>query len=261
MHADDLFLFYYSGHGINEGGKDYLLPIGARPGVKQLGIKVHDLTDSLKAIGCKNTVMFIDACRDAIAGAKGTASIGDDSKVLFADAGLVSFFSCRPMDRSFEIDPLEHGSFTYCLLQAIGEGNTTISKVNKYLQTNVPQINTKYEKPAQQPYVWPEAPAQDLEIFFNPTRSTESGGELDNLIEELVKLRSDGLIEEGDFVKSVGFIDQIKDKRQLDQIEEIKLSAIKGLCGGWKLATFRRIWESAESRRPVIPQIRPLRRK
>jgi|GEM_PF-2257377 len=264
VHADDLFLFYFSGHGINEGGKDYLLPIGARPGVKQLGIKVHDLTDSLKAIGCKNTVMFIDACRDAIAGAKGTASIGDDSKMLFADAGLVSFFSCRPMDRSFEIEPLEHGSFTYCLLQAIEGGLTTISKVGTYLQKNVPQINSSYEKPTQQPYVWPEALAQDLEIFFNPTQSTDPVGELGKLINELVKLRSDRDIEEDDFLKCVGFIDQIRDKDQLDQIEETKLSAIKGLCSGWKLATFREVWESTESRRPVAVQIRkppPPRRK
>jgi len=260
---DDLFLFYFSGHGINEGGRDYLLPIGASPGdVETLGIRVGDLAKSLKKTKCNNIVMFIDACRDAIAGGKGTASIGEDSKVLFADAGLVSFFSCRPTDRSFEIERLGHGSFTYCLLQAIEEGLTTISKVNTYLQKNVPQINTRYEKPAQQPYVWPEVPDNDLEVFFNPVRSAEPVGELAKLINELVKLHSDRHIEGGDFFKCVGFIDQIRDKDQLDQIEETKLSAIKGLCSGWKLATFREVWESTESRRPLAPQYRkPIRRK
>ena len=28
---EDLFVFYFSGHGTSEGGRDYLLPIGARP--------------------------------------------------------------------------------------------------------------------------------------------------------------------------------------------------------------------------------------
>src|SRR5436190_5560232 len=45
---DDLFIFYFSGHGINEGGKDYLLPIGARPrDVKRLGIRIEELVELL----------------------------------------------------------------------------------------------------------------------------------------------------------------------------------------------------------------------
>jgi hypothetical protein len=42
--------------------------------VKTLGIRVQELADSIKEIGCKNTAIFIDACREAVQGAKGTAS-------------------------------------------------------------------------------------------------------------------------------------------------------------------------------------------
>lgn len=137
---DDLFVFYFSGHGINEGGKDYLLPIGAGPrNVKRLGILVEDLVDSLGDLRCKNTVMFIDACREAVTGTKGTAAIGHDSSALISQAGMIAFFSCDPRERSYEIEKLEHGSFTYCILQAIQGGTiSTAAQLDAYLKKNVP---------------------------------------------------------------------------------------------------------------------------
>src|SRR5207248_1520820 len=102
-----LLVFYFSGHGMSHNGKDYLLPIKASPyALSETGIKVETLVEKLAATGCKNIVMFIDACREATDGAK---SIGlEDTRNAVERAGIVTFFSCDSKDKSYEIDQLQH---------------------------------------------------------------------------------------------------------------------------------------------------------
>ena len=127
--SDDLLIFYFSGHGMNSGNKDYLLPIEASArDVRNLGILVEDVVRSLQEIGCSNVALFIDACRELDTGAKGTASIGADSADAIGKAGMVGFFSCDPRDRSYEIDDLKHGSFSYCILEAVKQGSETVAE-------------------------------------------------------------------------------------------------------------------------------------
>jgi predicted MPP superfamily phosphohydrolase len=150
---EDLLVFYFSGHGINEGGSDYLLPIDARQRyVSTFGIHLEELVNVLKGFGCANTILFIDACREAVPGAKGTSAIGEDSSTIISDAGMVAFFSCNPKERSYEIDSLGHGSFTQCILNAINESTfSTVNDLNGYLMEEVPKINAKHNKPQQRP--------------------------------------------------------------------------------------------------------------
>jgi predicted MPP superfamily phosphohydrolase len=254
----DLLVFYFSGHGINEGGKDYLLPIGARPpDVKRLGIRVKDLVDSLKDIGCKNTMMLIDACREAVTGAKGTAAIGDDSSVLISQAGMVAFFSCDPRERSYEIDPLGHGSFTFCLLQAIREAAiSTAAELDFYMKEKVPKINKKYQKPLQRPYsiIIPPSLGAILLKPLKPGGLAEKFGDLTNCLTDLM---SDGKINGDDWVNAIAFLGEIEGKIRLDANETTKVAAIKALCDGtWAPEIFRRTWKNIEGRRLAAPQFR-----
>ena len=253
---DDLFVFYFSGHGINEGGRDYLLPIGARPqDVSVLGIRVQELAKYLKDIGCNNTAMFVDACRDVIPGAKGTgtASIGEESKAVLSEAGIIAFFSCNPKDRSYEIEALEHGSFTYCLLQAIREGAAeTVSELESYLKENVPQINLTHNKNTQQPYAVIAPPERGkLQIFFNPHAQR-----FEPLIVKLISLFRAGK----NVLGQLEFLDQVRSKRQLDESEKNKVALIESFCDDrMKPETFHRVWEGVHSPRHAAPQIKPSR--
>lgn len=257
---DDLLVFYFSGHGINEGGKDYLLPIGAGPrAVKTLGIRVRDLVEALKDIGCKNTMMLIDACRDpmAVKGAKGPAAIGDDSSVLISQANMVAFFSCAPRERSYEIDPLNHGSFTYCLLQAVQEAAvSTAAELDFYLKEKVPKVNKVYGKPVQRPYAVIIPPSLGA-ILLKPHKPGQGGQKFGDLVDCLMDLVRDGKIDADDWVGVVAFLSQVETKMRLDANETTKLAAIRALCDGtWGPETFRRNWKGIELRRLAAPQFR-----
>jgi uncharacterized caspase-like protein len=165
MGPDDLFVFYFSGHGIRitEGEKfdEFLLPVEAsKYNPKATAIPVGEVVDEVARLPCRHKVLFIDACRDEPAestGAKsGSGAKGIGARSTVDREGLATFYSCDPTDRSYEIDSLKHGSFTYCLLQAIEHPEVnTLAELSDYLKSRVPQINADAEKEAQQPFVVP----------------------------------------------------------------------------------------------------------
>lgn len=153
MKEDELLVFFFSGHGMidEKNKKDFLLPIDASPNaLTDTGLDVKTIADTLGNTGCANIVMFIDACREEVRdpnGAKspidttGAKSVGHFSEDVVKRDGMVTFFSCAPQDRSYEIADLKNGSFTHCLLKAIASGEcSTVEQVDNYLRSSVPPL-------------------------------------------------------------------------------------------------------------------------
>jgi len=169
--ADDLFIFFYSGHGIQYEDRQYILPMDASPqNVAQTGIAIEDVINKLKNTGCRNLVLFLDLCRDvSLLGEKAIPLIDEDTELAFSSAGIVTFFSCDPQERSYEIEALKHGSFTYSILEAIKDDECqTVSDLDLYLRHHVPLTNKKHNKPPQIPYTIIEPAVKGaLPIFQN----------------------------------------------------------------------------------------------
>jgi formylglycine-generating enzyme required for sulfatase activity len=76
--------------------------------------------------------------------------------------GVITFYSCTAYQQCYEIEELQHGSFTHTLLQGLrlqGEANcATVERLEQYLRYQVPQLNVRYGKPAQHPYLQAEPP-------------------------------------------------------------------------------------------------------
>jgi len=264
---DDLLLFYFAGHGINEGGKDYLLPISAHPNlVKKLGISIQDVIDELKKFNCRHTVMFIDACRETVAGARGVGliednkAIGADADALVKKANIATFFSCGPSDRSYEIDKLGHGSFTYCILEAIKEGQvTTIADLERYLIINVPFTNRINDKPVQLPKIVaiPET-IKTWPIFRKPLGPIGLYGPYAPLVENLNQLAAgDETFARDTLPGTLEFLKRIGDTLELNAKEQLKLSAIKALCvNELGLDEFSDTWQAMHRKRIASPQIK-----
>jgi len=107
-------LFFFSGHGVNEGGVNYLATYGAIEGKLQTtGLSVERVKQLLAASGARRRVLFVDACRSEAGKSgpgRGFLDDGEGDKVLYSTA---------PKKRSYEDSRLEHGVFTYYLLKGL----------------------------------------------------------------------------------------------------------------------------------------------
>lgn len=166
LRAEDELFFFFSGHGLAKGNKDYLVPFDCNPGrVDRDGIAIGSLVEDLESTGSRRIFMFIDACRNELsppdAGAKGpdnTEFLGveTDSLLSGCDPVIAAFFSCNPQKRSFEIaKEIQAGAFTYALLDAMADDSKveTLSQLKQHFEAFVPTLTTKHGFESQQPYL------------------------------------------------------------------------------------------------------------
>ena len=168
--AGDNLWFFFSGHGLRHGDRDYLMPTDGDPhpeGIQETAISLNYVTERLRRCGADNVVLFLDACRNE--GGKGLG-IGEEKQ-----KGVITLYSCSPGEISYEIEQLKQGSFTHALLESLriqGEGNcATVERLNQRLQYRVSQINQQYKKPKQIPYPTVE-PASKYHLILLPKQAT-----------------------------------------------------------------------------------------
>ena len=75
-------------------------------------LPVSLVTERLRCCGAENVILLLDACRNE--GVRYGEGVGSETQ-----PGVVAISSCRPNERSYEIDELKHGAFTYTLLEGL----------------------------------------------------------------------------------------------------------------------------------------------
>jgi serine/threonine protein kinase len=170
LSSGDNLWFFFSGHGRRYQGQDYLLLSDSDPSpehIKQTAISIDYVTERLCQSGAGNIILFIDACRDSAKGGVGLE--------LTNQQGVISIASCSPNELSYEIDALQHGSFTYALVESLniqGEGNcATVERLSHRLRTRVKEINKHYNKPIQTPHEVIQ-PASKYHLILLPSQAT-----------------------------------------------------------------------------------------
>ncbi len=162
--ADNLW-FFFSGHGMRAADGDYLMLSDSNPRrISQTAITVNYVTERLRNWGTGNIVMFLDACRNE-GSSKGDVIEAKDYQ------GIITFYSCRAKERSYEIEKLQQGAFTYVLLEALQQGKNkcfTVEKLEQYLMEQVPCLNNKYNKPSQKPLASVQPTGRSSLILFGP---------------------------------------------------------------------------------------------
>ncbi|MGJ5629887.1 caspase family protein [Nostoc sp. CALU 1950] len=155
LKAEDNLWFFFAGHGKRYVDQDYLMFLDSDPIDYTTAISVDYVTQRLRRCGADNVVLLIDACRDE--GDRSGLGVGAQEQ-----KGVITFYSCAPSQKSWEIDELQHGSFTYSLLEGLriqGEANcATVERLEQYLRYRVPQLNAYYKKSEQNPYLKAEPP-------------------------------------------------------------------------------------------------------
>lgn len=164
----DMFVFYYAGHGvINDAKEFFLVPYdvlqlyGNDDALAQKGISAEQLQQCSKEIKAQKQLFILDACQSAGALNEVAASRGAAEEKAIAQlarsTGTHWLTASGSEQFASEFAQLGHGSFTYCILEALkgaadnGDSKITVKELDAYLQDKVPEITQKFKGTAQYP--------------------------------------------------------------------------------------------------------------
>ena len=143
----DLLLFYFSGHGIAEGGESYLLPRDARLAtLRHTAVAMKDVREIIDASAARAKVIVLDACHSgATIGKAGPAMTPEFIQRVFIEAeGMAILASCKQDQQSWEWPEQGCSVFTHFLLQALdgeadfdNKGFVTVSDASRYVTDGV----------------------------------------------------------------------------------------------------------------------------
>lgn len=166
LNDGDLFIFYFSGHGIGTSSGDFLMPTDSTGvDIEKQGLPMKDIVSSFVKAGLKNVLFIADACRG---GEKN--SFGAELQELGDKANIAVLLSCAPGSRSYEYPRLGGGVFTSYLLKALKDkeiqdpasGALWASNVAESVSAKVPIYTERdYPNSPQRPTAWTEK-TQDL---------------------------------------------------------------------------------------------------
>ena len=190
LKSGDNLWFFFSGHGMRYQEQDYLMLSDSDPdgeNITRTAIPLNFVTQRLRKSGADNVMLFVDACRESI----GKRGLGTD---MGQQQGIITIASCSPNELSYEVEKLEHGSFTYALLESLeiqGESNcATLERLAQRLELRVNEINREYRKPRQTPYAVAE-PASKYHLILLPDY-------IQPTLDDIATLREDALEAEAE---------------------------------------------------------------
>ncbi|MDQ7823922.1 MAG: ankyrin repeat domain-containing protein [Candidatus Eremiobacteraeota bacterium] len=178
---DDLFVFFFSGHGMDMEKESFLLTMESDPysreTLEESSLKVSNLRKYLEEMPAAKKLLFIDACRNDPRSGKGEKDnlLTDDfAKRLKiraplqakpAQAGIEggpsfnsTFFSCSREQRSYEWSEKSMGFFTYYLVDGMKgsaadeKGNVTLHSLDSYLGQKVASAVKRERGSEQRPF-------------------------------------------------------------------------------------------------------------
>ena len=164
--AQDVFVFYYAGHGVIGKDKEfYLVPNdvsdlkNVQAELESKGIPARVLQKYAIDIAAQKQLFILDACQSAGAFNEMLSAGGDQQKsiaVVSRSTGTHWMAASGAQQFANEFSQLGHGAFTYVLLEAL-KGSAasnkmiTVNGLKDYLQLGVPELMKKYSGTLQYP--------------------------------------------------------------------------------------------------------------
>lgn len=151
-------VFYFSGHGFSDSGKNYLAPSNFNMSrVTQSGLTISEVEAAIKKTGARRAILFIDACRDD-PGIDGSKGVGRSAFREQHSSGVQHLFGAEFGKQSWEHASLRHGVFSYYLYRGLDgaareqDGVISFDSLKSYVQENVLQWSFKHLPVPQKPY-------------------------------------------------------------------------------------------------------------
>lgn len=170
VYPEDVFIFYYAGHGSIIDNKFYFIPsenlrLYDQNGLAKDGIEAGLIQEKLKNIAALKQLIVMDACQSggsvellATRGANEEKAIAQLSR----SAGIHVLASAGSEQFAAEFGELGHGLFTYVLIKGLqGEadgapkdGKVTIYELKSYIDDQVPEMTRRMKGKPQYPYTF-----------------------------------------------------------------------------------------------------------
>jgi WD40 repeat protein len=167
---EDVFMFYYAGHGTLDEEKNdeyYLVPTditklyGDPTQLTAKGISATELRGFLTQVKSQKQIILMDACHSggALKSLNVRAAATDEKAIvqLARSSGVVMIASSGTKQFATEFDQLKHGVFTYALLEALdgkadnGDKKLTVNELKFFMEDRVPELTKQYGGQAQYP--------------------------------------------------------------------------------------------------------------
>lgn len=167
---EDVFVFYYAGHGtLDEENNEeyYLVPTditklyGDPTQLAAKGISATELRGYLTQLKAQKQMVLMDACHSggALKSLNVRAAAMDEKAIvqLARSSGVVMIASSGTKQFATEFQELQHGVFTYALLEALsgkgdnGDGKVTVNELKIFMEERVPELTRQYGGQAQYP--------------------------------------------------------------------------------------------------------------
>ncbi|MGO8868886.1 MAG: caspase family protein [Alphaproteobacteria bacterium] len=147
-------LFYYSGHGVEVGGHNYLIPVDADP--KEAGdvplelVDVDLLLGQVKNAGNPLSMIVLDACRNNPFGARGLRAMGAGlAEIRDRPSGTIISYATAPGKVAADGLPGEHSPYTAAFIEAVQRPDIDVVEAFTWVQS---EVDTK-TKGEQQPWL------------------------------------------------------------------------------------------------------------
>jgi|GEM_PF-1545917 uncharacterized caspase-like protein len=172
----DVAVFYFSGHGVQLGGANYLLPVDIRGDnedqVRDDSVPLQRVLDDLHDQKAQFSLAIIDACRNNPFKGAGRALAGRGLAVTAAATGQMVLFSAgagqQALDSLGPADKNPNGVFTRVLLKEMDRPGVPVDRVLRNVRDEVvrlaqgagqEQVPALYDQALGEFYFIPGAPA------------------------------------------------------------------------------------------------------
>lgn len=151
---DDVAVLFVAGHGVRDlaSGSYYFLPYPATAdSLLADGLRMSDFDESLRILrrNIRAVIVMLDTCHSGSLGIPAAAAVSPDemARQMTAGDGFFLLAASKPGEQSKERAALNHGAFTYAVLEGIqgqgdadGDGVLSVSELFGYVARRVPQL-------------------------------------------------------------------------------------------------------------------------
>ncbi len=171
VHPGDLAIFYFSGHGIELNGQQYLLTkeadLTSNEGIAASTLSLGWIRKKMEALPCSGRLVILDACRETPTSLKRTGGVNEPAPMTkdFLTSGggwqnqpgkvSATLFGC---DQGEQVHYGKDGSyFTQALVEGLSgnaadkEGQVTLGSLATYVRKRVPEtVQREFGRDAEQ---------------------------------------------------------------------------------------------------------------